>query len=55
MRDVPGFPGFVRSTTIVGGTDPDGSGEVPQLITVSVKSVVRQAGPVTVTAVYIRH
>lgn len=54
-RDVPGFPGFRRSTTIVGGTDPDGSGDVPRLITVSVKSVVRQAGPVTVTAVYVRH
>jgi Tfp pilus assembly protein PilV len=54
-RDVPGFPGFVRTTTIVGGTDPDGNGDVPRLITVSVRSVVRQAGPLTVTAAYIRH
>ena len=54
-RNVPGFPGFLRSTTVVGGTDPDGSGDVPRVITVSVKSIVRQAGPITVTAVYIRH
>ena len=54
-RAIPGFPGFLRSTTIVGGVDPDGSGEVPRLITVSVRSTIRQAGPVTVTAVYIRH
>jgi Tfp pilus assembly protein PilV len=54
-RDVPGFPGFLRTTTIVGGADPDGSGDVPRLITVSVKSVIRQAGPLTVTAAYIRH
>ena len=54
-RDVPGFPGFVRSTTIVGGTDQDGSGDVPRVITVSVRSLVRQAGPITVTAVYLRH
>jgi Tfp pilus assembly protein PilV len=54
-RDVPGFPGFRRSTTIVGSADPDGSGDVPRVITVSVRSVVRQAGPITVTAVYIRH
>jgi Tfp pilus assembly protein PilV len=54
-RAILGFPGFLRSTTIVGGVDPDGSGEVPRLITVSVRSTIRQAGPVTVTAVYIRH
>jgi hypothetical protein len=54
-RDVPGFPGFVRSTTIVGGTDQDGSGDVPRVITVAVRSLVRQAGPITVTAVYLRH
>lgn len=54
-NDIPGFPGFVRSTTIVGGTDPDGSGDVPRLITVSVRSLVRQAGPISVTAVYIKH
>lgn len=54
-RDIPGFPGFRRTTTIVGGTDLDGSGEVPRVITVSVRSTIRQAGPVTVTAVYNRH
>jgi hypothetical protein len=54
-RAVPGFTGFLRTTTIVGGVDADGSGEVPRLITVSVRSTIRQAGPVTVTAVYIRH
>ena len=54
-RDVPGFPGFVRSTTIAGGTDQDGNGDVPRVITVSVRSLVRQAGPITVTAVYLRH
>ena len=54
-RDIPGFPGFRRTTTIVGGTDLDGSGQVPRVITVSVRSTIRQAGPVTVTAVSIRH
>jgi len=54
-RPVPGFPGFVRTTTIVGGADLDGSGETPRIITVSVRSLVRQAGPITVTAVYARH
>jgi|SRR5439155_13053977 len=54
-RAVPGFPGFLRSTTIVGGTDPDGSGDAPRLIKVSVRSIIREAFPVTVTAVYIRH
>ena len=63
-REIPGFPPgcptttpcqFLRSTTIVGGTDPDGSGDVPRVITVSVRSLVRQAGPIAVTAVYIKH
>src|SRR2546428_2761239 len=54
-RAVPGFPGFVRSTTIAGGTDLDGSGDVPRIITVSVRSLIRQAGPVSVTAVYVKH
>ncbi len=54
-RDIPGFPGFLRRTTITGGTDLDGSGNVPRLITVSVRSIIRQAGPVTLTAVYFRH
>jgi hypothetical protein len=54
-RDIPGFPGFVRSTTIAGGTDQDGSGDIPRVIRVSVRSLVRQAGPITVTAIYIRH
>src|SRR5437867_3860557 len=52
---VPGFPGFVRSTTIAGGIDLDGGGDVPRIITVSVRSLVRQAGPVSVTAIYIKH
>ena len=52
---VPGFPGFVRSTTIAAGTDLDGSGDVPRIITVSVRSLVRQAGPISVTAVYVKH
>jgi len=54
-RAVPGFTGFVRSTTIAAGTDLDGSGDVPRIITVSVRSLVRQAGPVSVTAVYVKH
>jgi len=63
-REIPGFPPgcpatatcqFLRRTTIVGGTDPDGSGDVPRVITVSVRSLIRQAGPITVTAVYIKH
>ncbi len=54
-RAVSGFPGFVRRTTIAGGTDLDGSGDVPRIITVSVRSLIRQAGPVSVTAVYIKH
>ena len=54
-RAVPGFTGFVRSTTIAAGTDSDGSGDVPRIITVSVRSLVRQAGPVSVTAVYVKH
>ena len=63
-REIPGFPPgcpattpcqFLRSTTIVGGTDPDGSGDVPRVITVSVRSLIRQAGPIAVTAVYIKH
>ena len=63
-RAVPGFPPgcpattpcqFLRSTTIVGGTDLDGSGDVPRVIRVSVRSLVRQAGPISVTAVYVKH
>ena len=54
-RPVPGFPGFLRSTTITVGTDLDGSGDVPRIITVSVKSLVRQAGPITVTASHVKH
>jgi hypothetical protein len=52
---VPGFPGFMRSTTIAAGTDLDGSGDIPRIITVSVRSLVRQAGPISVTAVYVKH
>ena len=52
---VPGFSGFVRTTTIAGGTDLDGSGNVPRIITVTVRSLIRQAGPVSVTTVYIKH
>ena len=54
-RAVPGFSGFVRSTTIAAGTDLDGSGDVPRIITVTVRSRVRQAGPVSVRAVYVKH
>jgi len=54
-RPVPGFPGFLRSTTITVGTDLDGSGDVPRIITVSVRSLVRQAGPITVTASRVKH
>ena len=54
-RPVPGFPGFLRSTTMVAGTDLDGSGDVPRIITVSVRSLVRQAGPVSVTTAYVKH
>ena len=54
-RPVPGFPGFVRTTTITGGTDLDGSGDIPRVIRVTVRSLVRQAGPITVTAVYAKH
>jgi len=54
-RAVPGFPGFVRTTTISGGTDLDGSGDIPRVIRVTVRSLVRQAGPITVTAVYAKH
>jgi hypothetical protein len=52
---VPGFPGFLRSTTIAAGTDLDGAGDVPRTITVSVRSLVRQAGPISVTASYVKH
>jgi hypothetical protein len=52
---VPGFPGFVRTTTIAGGPDLDGSGDVPRIITVTVRSLVRQAGPVSITTAYIKH
>ena len=52
---VPGFPGFLRSTTIAAGTDLDGGGDVPRTITVSVRSLVRQAGPISVTASYVKH
>ncbi len=54
-RPVPGFPGFVRTTTITGGTDLDGSGDIPRVIRVTVRSLVRQAGPITVTAIYAKH
>jgi len=54
-RPVPGVPGFLRSTTITVGTDLDGSGDVPRIITVSVRSLVRQAGPITVTASHVKH
>jgi hypothetical protein len=52
---VPGFPGFLRSTTIAAGTDLDGAGDVPRTITVSVRSLIRQAGPISVTASYVKH
>jgi hypothetical protein len=52
---IPGFPGFLRSTTIAAGTDLDGAGDVPRTITVSVRSLVRQAGPISVTASYVKH
>ena len=52
---IPGFPGFLRSTTIAAGTDLDGGGDVPRIITVSVRSLVRQAGPINVTASYVKH
>jgi Tfp pilus assembly protein PilV len=52
---IPGFPGFLRSTTVTAGTDLDGSGDVPRIIAVSVRSLVRQAGPISVTAAYIKH
>jgi len=52
---VPGFPGFLRSTTIAAGTDLDGAGDVPRTITVSVRSLVRQAGPISVRASYVKH
>jgi len=54
-RPVPGVPGFLRSTTITVGPDLDGSGDVPRIITVSVRSLVRQAGPINVTASYFKH
>jgi hypothetical protein len=54
-RPVPGVPGFLRSTTITVGPDLDGSGDVPRIITVSVRSLVRQAGPINVTASYLKH
>lgn len=54
-RPISGFPGFVRTTTIVGGTDLDGSGINPRVITVSVRSLIRQAGPISVSTVYARH
>ena len=54
-RPVPGVPGFLRSTTITVGPDLDGSGDVPRIITVSVRSLVRQAGPINVTASYVKH
>ncbi len=54
-RPVPGFPGFLRSTTITVGTDLDGSGDVPRIITVSIRSLVRQAGPINVTASHVKH
>ena len=47
---VPGFPDFLRTTTVTGGTDLDGSGLTPKTVTVSVRSIVREAGPITVTA-----
>jgi Tfp pilus assembly protein PilV len=54
-RPIPGFPGFVRTTTIVGGTDLDGSGTNPRIITVSVRSLIREAGPISVSTLYARH
>jgi len=54
-QGIPGFPGFLGRTTVTAGNDLDGSGNVPRVIKVSVRSTVRQAGPVTVTAVYFRH
>jgi Tfp pilus assembly protein PilV len=52
---IPGFPEFVRTTTITGGTDLDGSGLTPRTITVSVRSLVREAGPISVTAAVFPH
>ena len=54
-QGIPGFPGFLGRTTVTAGNDLDGSGNVPRVIKVSVRSTVRQAGPVTVTAVHFRH
>lgn len=48
---VPDFPGFRRTTTITGGTDQDGSGLTPKTIAVSIRSTVREAGPISVSAV----
>jgi Tfp pilus assembly protein PilV len=52
---IPGFPDFRRTTTIAGGTDLDGSGLTPRTITVSVRSIAREAGPVSVIAVVYPH
>ena len=52
---IPGFTDFYRSTTITNGTDSDGSGLTPRTITVSVRSIVRQAGPVTVQTTWYPH
>jgi hypothetical protein len=54
-RPIPGFAGFVRTTTIVGAADLDGSGNNPRIITVSVRSLIREAGPISVSTVYARH
>ena len=59
---VPDFSGFVRCTTITNGTDLDNSGILPRVITVTVKSTIRETmclppiyAACTVNAVYFSH
>ena len=52
---VPGFSGWLWSVSVSTSSDADGSGALVQVIRVIVRSTSRQAGPITVTTVYMPH
>jgi len=52
---IPGFPNFRRTTTVTGGADLEGSGLTPRIVTVSVRSITREAGTISLIAVVFPH
>jgi hypothetical protein len=52
---VPNFSGWLWSVSVSSSTDAEDSGYYAQIIRVTVRSTARQAGPITVTTVYMPH